>query len=428
MIGTIKVSDREILSGFHWESIESDDDLRGEISEIISKRRENIREGADLPALSTIYTFSKTGVGAYSAGVLPLGYSPSPGKKALSLAALCAKYAQEHRTADAVFAWPSGDNGETVMLVAIKNGLPFFDETVVRDEFDGEFKILLSLFDSGCSTFGDEKLLSNINGLNIEKLLENEALVEKICNSGISKAGWVFIGVSLALVVLAGAYAWHNNNAAKKEAEEAALAAQRSMSPAAQFGDAQKALLSAIPGCMKIDDVALRLLSLHFEIKNFFITTGEASCIDGLISVQYKSDQASPDLTVRSVEPRMILSERLSLASISESVKIAPAMINIADLTQLQSWLVGNGIKKQRMQKIGIEAVFNPPSPVYTAVAPPRGVPVAVKGMIAVSGQAKYITDAARQFNHVVWKKITIVRQPNGLMFNLSGEYYAIKD
>lgn len=416
------------IGGLEWIPLEGIDSALNEVKEAIARRRELIAESSsDLP-LGGGFITCDTKIGTYSAGILPDLKGFKIPKNAVSLAVLCSRYAQKNATQDALFAWRGGN--DALNLVAIKNGLPIFDGVMSEPEFKAETGALLSMFETGCSVFGDPSLLPPpVAELTIHDLAEFVPMSGKIRPVGAPQ--WVQVLVFVAVLSAIGGYfVWDRYDTQKRAEEEVLRGAQqpKQLSPKQIFEQAQAQALSGITGCESIDKAASELFALHYTVRSYRAAALVANCADGMISAEYHSPSPA-DLSIRSVDNRLRLTESLTTASLKTSFQAIAVSISMDGMRPWQDWLVEAGQQKQRLRRIGIEVGFGAVSPVFNSPVPsPQGVRVAMRGNISIAGSAQYLREAAKQFNHTVWKRVAISDQNGVLTFNLTGDYYVVMD
>lgn len=430
MIGLVKHGAIDVICGLYWSPIESSETVVKEVKEIVSRRKDEYVEEDDakLPLLTNQYVLSSTTIGTFSAGVLPAEKGFKKAKKACSLAALCAKFSRNQRALDSLFAWQI--EPDKIFLVAIKNGLPFFDAVMTKTGFDAELDFLLPSYDSGCSMFGGEGLMQSAP-LSIDDLVGQAEVSEYFASAGLPADLKLLIGLVSVIAVASsiGFYVWQGKQA-EKEAEEALrMAAATTVElPDKAFKVSQSALLTNIGGCKSIDKIVNAIESLQSEVKTYRVTAITASCVDGVMQAGYQSALPA-DLTVHRYDPRMIISETLNLASFSDKIAFEPQSIDPELLIKWQEWLIENGTQKQEIERVGLAVSFSAPTPVFSSPTPiPDGVSVVVKGDLKISGRLVFMQDATKRFKNVVWKKVTVVNKDGAFLFDITGDYYAIKD
>lgn len=432
MLHLIKSGETSLLCGLNWLPIESFEEAQKEVSLAVKKRKDDVSEGVAHSLLSGCYTTSRTNFGTFAAGILPEDKSLKLPKVAYSLAGLCAKYAQEKRSVDSIFAWHVND--ELICLIAIRNGLPIFDAVLKKDELRGELDYLLPSFESGSSAYGDPTALPPpVALLSIDDIATMISDGEKIIRSGPSDLVQVAVLLTVVLMMAGGGWYWWSDKqaqeeAARAEAERASLQSLQA-SPQKLFDDAQNAAMAGITGCQSITPMSSLILSEKAAVKGYSLKSITGKCTTGEVIGSYVSTSLESDLSVKSADPRMMITEQLNNAELKTGISPSPVKINVADLKKWQEWLVINGANKQEMSRVGVDVQFTAVTPSFVpTVLVPDGASVVVQGKIAVSGRAQYLVDASKRFSNVAWQDVSIVMVNGSYIFNLNGDYYAIKD
>lgn len=423
-----------VVGGLEWIPLDALDSALTDVKEAVSRRKEKISgddddDGSKLPPLGAGYAVCNTRSGTCSAGILPILKGMKLPKGAVSLAVLCARYAQKRKMQDAIFGWRSG---EEVNLVAIKNGLPIYDAVLNISGVKSELSALLSMYENGCSAFGDEDIFQPpVAPLDIAAL-SDFATDGKIMPIGASQLVQVLVFVTVVSMI--GGYFywdWQETQRAEEAAAAAAAAAQaqpQQQSPLELFEQSQLAALAGVTGCASVDAPASALFTLNLDVKGYQATTLLADCMTGQVTAGYQSGVPA-DLSVRQADSRLRLNETLTNASLSTSFKVEPIKLDSASMKSWQDWLVEFGALKQKLMRVGLNVEFGPISPVFNSPVPiPEGARVVSRGKLVLSGPAQYMVDVSRRFSSVSWDKVAIQNQGGFLMFNLTGEYYAIND
>lgn len=416
----IKVGKSSLIGGLEWFPIDSLETSLSEVNEIIKRRKNSIEESP----LGKRYAVCSTSQGTCAAGIILLKDAKKVPSRAISLAARCAQYALGQKAPDAIFGWRSGNE---INLIGIRNGLPIYDAVISPENFEAEFSVLLAIFETGCTTFGDPSLfMPPVVEVPLSVMAELKGQGE------LKKAGtplWIklLILVSLAFIGY-GYWVWETNEEQRRMLEELAAQASQMTDPVQIFAKTQTEGLSAIKGCQDINGLAGKILGLHYLVRGYRLSSIKANCETGVIMTLYKSPYPA-DLSVRKEDSRIKLTEKLNEAIIEDSFVVEPIRFSEGDLLPWQEWLVATGVHKQRVEKIGVEISFNSPS--FAFGEPPEGsnIPVVVKGEIKVSGPAQYMVDVMKLIRDVAWQEIVISEDNNGFIsFGAKGSYYAIKD
>jgi len=421
MFKVINANGSEVVCGLEWMPSESINDAGNEVKAEIAKRKQLSRDDENVVLLSNSYVVCGTPASTSAVGIAVYHKGITPPKKSVSLAALCAMYAQGKKADDSLFVWEIEE--DVFALVAIKNGLPFYDRVLSKNELSEEVGSLLQIYESGCSVFGDSSVLPPpVADLSIDELVANKSVSCQFKKTGSIVP--LIVMASVLSVAVMGGWMWHQQQ--KEEAARLAAAQQPVVTPEQAFAELQSSALSAIPGCMDISEPMSVIARLRNTVRTYQATEILADCTTGAVSASYQSTIPA-DLQVRKEDNRLMLSESLSKADLQDTFKIAAQKIDVAKLIEWQDWLVKHGTEKQRISPVGVNVTFGSPLPVVTSPAP-HGVKVAIKGNLSMSGQAFYVVDAAKRFENVVWKKVAIAHKDGKYFFNLNGEYYAFKN
>lgn len=456
MVNVIPTPSGTLVGGLEWFSAESVKTAASEVRSLVEERKKTAKL-EKLPLLSLQYAVCSNEMGGCAVGICPLDGVKKIPKGAISLAVRCAQYAADRQTANAVFAWEVDGQRN---LVAVLNGLPIYDAVLSPQNYQEELEKLLSMFETGCTSFGDEALFKPpVSAVSLADLsaavAASEARNPERARQGRLKTASAPLWAQAALlgvVVLAvgGYFYWQaeQNRAREEAAMLAALEAQQEeepLSPQEQFVRMQTDVLAAAKGCRSIDAVAKKMLELRYLAQGFRLTEVKADCVSGQIKAHYQSSEPV-DLSVRKVDARIRLTENLKDAFIDVSFSPPPARLAVNRLLPWQDWLVKAGMHKQRVSKAGVLMTFGAPSPLVANLSGSpsamvgmgvdvgelskqvSGVPIVVKGDISIQGPAQYMLDASRLIDNVVWRELAIVDKQGRLAFTMRGEYYALKD
>lgn len=432
MFNIIQSGKGALIGGLEWIPIDALDSAPSDVKEAISRRKAR-SDGDDgeysQPQLSARYTTCDTRQGACVAGCVPLFKGVKIPKHAISLAARCARLAQERKTQDAVFGWY--DKSGHINLIGIRNGLPVYDAVLTQSTFKVELPVVLSMFEMGCTTFGDESLfIPPVVPLGIED-------IAAASTDGVLKTAglpqWAQAVILVCTISVIGGYfafeqAKKADRIAAERAEHTGRAAQKQPSPGELFAKAQSDALSSVPGCLDTAKPIGKMRELHSLIRGYGLSVVTADCQTGIVSAAYRSGYPA-DLSVRQADSRVRLTETLVDASIGSSFDARPSALSPKNMLPWQDWLVAAGRVKQRLQIVGIALDLGGAAQVVAG--DPKGaagLPVVIKGKLTLAGPAQYMREASGLIDNVVWSKITIKNDMGSFTFNMTGDYYAIKD
>ena len=423
----------QFLAGIDWQPIDSIE--KDDIADLVERRREDKQPKASYSSVC------QTQLGTYAIGFIHKAAGRVKKNKCFALAVVCSNFAQAKRINDAVFVFATNDKK---ILIAIKNGLPFFDavfadDAAGKDEFDTSVNALLPNFDTGCTIYGDESLLPPpVAALNMSQLTGNRHLFET--GQIVPMTSIVPVVVAVAAAVIAGVIAFNYysdsvaRDAAMKAAQKEALSQTAAVeTPAQKLEKKRREYVLSRGDCSKkgmLDGYKTATEMLE-NYGGFSIDSVTINCATGAaIATLSAKSVGEPDLFIYKKDPQLKIDANIIDAHLSHDFN-ADKIVDI-DPSQLSVWpefLAKNGTELRSFGDLGIKFKLSAPSSIY-AVGDSADKPI-LSGGATIAGNAVYLLPMINRIDDVHWKSFGITRlNGNGpdaqsdFQFQLFGDFY----
>ncbi len=424
----------QLLAGADWQPIDSIE--KDDIADLMVRRKE---EKLPKVAYSSV---CQTSMGTYAIGFVHKASGRVKKGKCYALAVVCSSFAQSKRVNDALFVFSAGDKR---IVIAVKNGLPFFDSVFSSDEeFSASIDSLLSVFDTGCSIYGDETLLPPpVESLELAQLVSNPHLLETGLVESMSNILPVIIGSVVLLAVILGLFNYYNEQQAREAAMKAAreaelLAANQKPSHVdtleQKLEQKRKSYVTSHGLCSGkgVLDGYKSVVELLENYGGFAVNQITADCKTGLIVASLSAKEGQPDLFAYRKDPQLRVNVNLKDATLKHEFS-SDLLVDI-DISHLISWhefLAKTGTELRALNVIGISFALSDPVSIYS---PQDAVDKPIfAGAINVSGDAAYLLPMIDRIkgDDIHWKSFALTRaisngtnKKDDLQFQLNGEFY----
>lgn len=431
---------RNVLAGMEWSYIDSNQSE--DIDDFLTSRKDSRKDKGEPKAAYTAISANRNG--AYALGVI--GKLAGIKKdKSYSLAAVFCMYAEFNQVTDALFAI---ENNNNYILIAIKNGLPFYDSVFeTQDELSMVIDTVLPNYDMGCTRYGNPALSpsSAIAELTLDELTGNSKLMSVGLLVSTSNLLARLFGIIAVVVVLAAGLSYYQYNESQKAAlaeaiRQAQIEAERAaipeFTPQQVFDNARSVLVREEQDCTikSMDSAYKTAMNLLVNYGGFELTSIIAECKDGFVTAAF-SAKSQGDLYAYRKDPQFTIGVDMESASIRKSFeKEQVSDINISALRPWSVFLAETGTNLRKEMVNGVK--FSASS--LTNLPFPKGVNISgkeiMKGALNISGDAKQLPSVIHKYGKDVnWKTFSIVRgvekKSNGdeqIIFNfqLTGNFY----
>lgn len=425
----------QLLAGADWQPIDSIE--KDDIADLMVHRKE---EKLPKVAYSSV---CQTSMGTYAIGFVHKASGRVKKGKCYALAVVCSSFAQSKRVNDALFVFSAGDKK---IVIAVKNGLPFFDSVFEsEEEFSASIDSLLPVFDTGCSIYGDDSLLPPpVESLELAQLVSNPHLLEMGIVESMSNTLPVIVGAFVLLAIAVGSFNYYNElqarDAAMKAAREAAIReASKQTAPAEtpeqKLEKKRQGFVASHGLCSGkgLLDGYKAVVELLEDYGGFAVNQITADCKTGLIVASLTSREGQPDLFAYKKDPMLKIDVNLKNATLRHEFK--SDMIADIDPSHLPLWrefLAKTGTELRALSDIGIGFALSDPVSIYNE-KDAADKPV-LTGAIAVTGNAAYLFPMINRIvasGDIHWKSFVLNRaissgtnKKDDFQFQLNGEFY----